>query len=175
MSKIHIARCMSTQHPDNVNMPFFASNSVMHGDDEVKEAYYAFSKNNYGILKEKKQMDTSSKNCSFSMKTISKTENLEKMYSSRTAYQTLTWSIMRQKYSLKHWKIFHDVLIQHHTSIKKTVYPLMKFICPCARQATNSCESRNITRHSFLENKIRLYMTLPSRNGLANSCQRAYE
>lgn len=34
---------MSTQHPDNALMPFFASNSLIEGDDEVQEAYYAFS------------------------------------------------------------------------------------------------------------------------------------
>lgn len=34
---------MSTQHPDNVTLPFFAENSVMGGDDEVQEAYYVFS------------------------------------------------------------------------------------------------------------------------------------
>lgn len=34
---------MSTQHPDNVNMPFFAENSELGGDDEIQEAYYAFS------------------------------------------------------------------------------------------------------------------------------------
>lgn len=34
---------MSTQHPDNASMPFFASNSLLEGDDEVQEAYYAFS------------------------------------------------------------------------------------------------------------------------------------
>jgi phosphoenolpyruvate carboxylase len=34
---------MSTQHPDNVAMPFFAGNSVHAGEDEIKEAYYVFS------------------------------------------------------------------------------------------------------------------------------------
>lgn len=34
---------MSTQHPDNVNAPFFASNAELAGEDEVREAYYAFS------------------------------------------------------------------------------------------------------------------------------------
>ncbi len=38
-----IPRCMSTQHPDNVNPPFFAENSEMGGEDEIKEAYYVFS------------------------------------------------------------------------------------------------------------------------------------
>lgn len=36
-------RAMSTQHPDNVNVPFFASGPVMNGEDEIREAYYAFS------------------------------------------------------------------------------------------------------------------------------------
>ena len=36
-------RCMSTQHPDNVTTPFFARNSVLAGEDEIQEAYYAFS------------------------------------------------------------------------------------------------------------------------------------
>lgn len=38
-----IPRCMSTQHPDNVNTPFFAENKVIGGEDEIREAYYAFS------------------------------------------------------------------------------------------------------------------------------------
>ncbi len=38
-----IPKCMSTQHPDNVNVPFFASSPEVGGEDEVLEAYYAFS------------------------------------------------------------------------------------------------------------------------------------
>lgn len=38
-----IPRCMSTQHPDNVTAPFFASSPVIAGEDEIREAYYAFS------------------------------------------------------------------------------------------------------------------------------------
>ncbi|RUM32909.1 MAG: phosphoenolpyruvate carboxylase [Archaeoglobus sp.] len=38
-----IPRTMSTQHPDNVNIPFFCEYPVIKGDDEVREAYYAFS------------------------------------------------------------------------------------------------------------------------------------
>jgi phosphoenolpyruvate carboxylase len=38
-----IPRCMSTQHPDNVNSPFFAGDSVLGGEDEIQEAYYVFS------------------------------------------------------------------------------------------------------------------------------------
>ena len=38
-----IPRCMSTQHPDNVTLPFFVNNSVLSGDDEVQEAYYVYS------------------------------------------------------------------------------------------------------------------------------------
>lgn len=34
---------MSTQHPDNVSVPFFASSSILAGEDEIREAYYAFS------------------------------------------------------------------------------------------------------------------------------------
>ena len=40
---MNIPRCMSTQHPDNVNLPFFAENSELAGEDEIAEAYYAFS------------------------------------------------------------------------------------------------------------------------------------
>ncbi len=43
MAKINIPRCMSTQHPDNVNAPFFAENAALGGEEEVQEAYYAFS------------------------------------------------------------------------------------------------------------------------------------
>lgn len=38
-----IPRCMSSQHPDNAAVPFFASSSVLAGEDEIKEAYYVFS------------------------------------------------------------------------------------------------------------------------------------
>jgi len=34
---------MSTQHPDNVAMPFFAQSAPLTAEDEVREAYYAFS------------------------------------------------------------------------------------------------------------------------------------
>jgi len=34
---------MSTQHPDNVTIPFFADDSILSGEDEIKEAYYVFS------------------------------------------------------------------------------------------------------------------------------------
>jgi len=38
-----IPRVMSTQHPDNVALPFFAETPDMSGEDEIQEAYYAFS------------------------------------------------------------------------------------------------------------------------------------
>ena len=38
-----VSRTMSTQHPDNVVQPFFAANNILGGEDEIKEAYYAFS------------------------------------------------------------------------------------------------------------------------------------
>lgn len=38
-----IPRCMSTQHPDNVRIPFFADHPVVQGETEIKEAYYAYS------------------------------------------------------------------------------------------------------------------------------------
>lgn len=41
--KTKIPRVMSTQHPDNVQLPFFAENQDMSGNDEIQEAYYAFS------------------------------------------------------------------------------------------------------------------------------------
>jgi phosphoenolpyruvate carboxylase len=34
---------MSTQHPDNVTIPFFSESSVLKGDEEIREAYYVFS------------------------------------------------------------------------------------------------------------------------------------
>jgi phosphoenolpyruvate carboxylase len=34
---------MSTQHPDNVTLPFFSQEGELQGEDEVREAYYAFS------------------------------------------------------------------------------------------------------------------------------------
>lgn len=43
MTKIKIPKCMSTQHPDNVGLPFFAGNTELGGEDEIQEAYYAFS------------------------------------------------------------------------------------------------------------------------------------
>ncbi|MFA7314771.1 MAG: phosphoenolpyruvate carboxylase [Candidatus Magasanikbacteria bacterium] len=38
-----IPRCMSTQHPDNVFQPFFAEQSLLGGEDEIQEAYYAYA------------------------------------------------------------------------------------------------------------------------------------
>ena len=38
-----IPRCMSTQHPDNVNSPFFSSSSEIGGEEEIAEAFYVFS------------------------------------------------------------------------------------------------------------------------------------
>lgn len=40
---MHIPRCMSTQHPDNVAQPFFVENGLIGGEDEIQEAYYSFS------------------------------------------------------------------------------------------------------------------------------------
>lgn len=45
-----VARCMSTQHPDNCNRPPFAHADVLNGDDEVKEAYNSYS--NLGITEQ---------------------------------------------------------------------------------------------------------------------------
>jgi phosphoenolpyruvate carboxylase len=36
-------RVLSTQHPDNATVPFFAQGEVLEGDDEIQEAYYAYS------------------------------------------------------------------------------------------------------------------------------------
>ncbi|MDD5337496.1 MAG: phosphoenolpyruvate carboxylase [Candidatus ainarchaeum sp.] len=36
-------RCMSTQHPDNIAVPFFSDSEVLSGEAEVREAYFAFS------------------------------------------------------------------------------------------------------------------------------------
>lgn len=38
-----VPRCMSTQHPDNAIAPFFATTSVLAGEDEIREAFYAYS------------------------------------------------------------------------------------------------------------------------------------
>jgi phosphoenolpyruvate carboxylase len=38
-----IPRCMSTQHPDNATVPFFAASAVLAGEDEIREAFYAYS------------------------------------------------------------------------------------------------------------------------------------
>ena len=40
---LNIPRCMSTQHPDNVRLPFFVEDSLIDKEHEVIEAYYAFS------------------------------------------------------------------------------------------------------------------------------------
>jgi len=39
----HIPRCMSTQHPDNVTQPFFVEGVQIGGEDEIQEAFYAYS------------------------------------------------------------------------------------------------------------------------------------
>lgn len=43
MEERNVPKCMSTQHPDNVNSPFFAANCELGGEDEIQEAYHAFS------------------------------------------------------------------------------------------------------------------------------------
>lgn len=43
MSDLIIPRCMSTQHPDNASRAFFAAGSAMSGEEEVREAHYAFN------------------------------------------------------------------------------------------------------------------------------------
>lgn len=40
---MRVPHCMSTQHPDNASVPFFSSSAVLAGEDEIREAYYAFS------------------------------------------------------------------------------------------------------------------------------------
>lgn len=42
-ASMDVPRCMSTQHPDNATVPFFASSAVLAGEDEIREAFYAFS------------------------------------------------------------------------------------------------------------------------------------
>lgn len=39
----HIPHTMSSQHPDNANLPSWAKGGIIAGDDEVVEAYYALS------------------------------------------------------------------------------------------------------------------------------------
>jgi len=43
MEKNAVSRCMSTQHPDNVNSPFFSDSEILAGETEIKETYYVFS------------------------------------------------------------------------------------------------------------------------------------
>src|SRR3989338_7110226 len=43
MPKHNVSRAMSTQHPDNVNHPFFSDNTELAGEDEIKEVFYAYS------------------------------------------------------------------------------------------------------------------------------------
>ncbi len=38
-----IPRVMSTQHPDNVHVPNFADNEILGGENEIEEAYHAYS------------------------------------------------------------------------------------------------------------------------------------
>ena len=37
------SRCMSTQHPDNANSPFFSDSPLIADEAEITEAYYAYS------------------------------------------------------------------------------------------------------------------------------------
>lgn len=47
MKSARVPRTLSTQHPDNVAIPFFATSPILRGDDEIREAFYAFS--NLGV------------------------------------------------------------------------------------------------------------------------------
>jgi phosphoenolpyruvate carboxylase len=40
---VKVPKTMSTQHPDNVTMPFFVNREYFDGEDEIREAYYVFS------------------------------------------------------------------------------------------------------------------------------------
>ncbi len=42
LNKTHIPRTMSTQHPDNVNVPEWSSGEVIDGNAEIFEAYFAY-------------------------------------------------------------------------------------------------------------------------------------
>jgi hypothetical protein len=41
--QLMIPRCMSTQHPDNAQAPFFAQNAQLSGEEEVREAFYVYN------------------------------------------------------------------------------------------------------------------------------------
>ncbi|MBI3027750.1 phosphoenolpyruvate carboxylase [Candidatus Woesearchaeota archaeon] len=43
MPNYNVSRAMSTQHPDNVNHPFFSDSRELSGEDEIKEVFYTFS------------------------------------------------------------------------------------------------------------------------------------
>ena len=43
MPEFNVSRTMSTQHPDNVNNPFFSDHQELSGEDEIKEVFYSFS------------------------------------------------------------------------------------------------------------------------------------
>lgn len=38
-----IPRCTSTQHLDNTTVPFFTQSPALAGEDEIREAFYAYS------------------------------------------------------------------------------------------------------------------------------------
>ena len=40
---LKIPKTMSSQHPDNVNTPFFAQSPILDGEHEIEEAFYAFT------------------------------------------------------------------------------------------------------------------------------------
>lgn len=40
---MNLSRTMSTQHPDNVALPFFGTNGIIGDSDEIREAFYAFA------------------------------------------------------------------------------------------------------------------------------------
>lgn len=43
MPTLQIPRTMSTQHPDNAVVPAFARGDILYGEDEIREAEYAFA------------------------------------------------------------------------------------------------------------------------------------
>lgn len=43
MPSHNVSRAMSTQHPDNVNHPFFSDSAEIGGEDEIKEVFYTYS------------------------------------------------------------------------------------------------------------------------------------
>jgi len=96
-----IPRTMSTQHPDNANVPPWCEGEVIQGDAEVFEAYFAYS--NLGCHEVMWDSEGKDADTRIVRKLLSSHENisgkilLEEIFSLHTEFLTLKLRLLKEK------------------------------------------------------------------------------